>query len=104
VRPADLDDPARARLARAILALPRRSLRTSGTTNDPDLVRRLAARGMPRDARRFHVYAREGLPCWRCGTKIRRIDVGGRGVYWCAHCQPDVPVGGLAIRKDASNL
>jgi endonuclease-8 len=101
VRPADLDAPTRARLAEAILALPRQSLRTSGTTNDPAVVRRLAATGTPRAARRFRVYDRQGLPCWTCGTLVQRIDVGGRGVYWCPRCQPDVPVGGGAIRRVA---
>jgi endonuclease-8 len=104
MRPADLDDPARARLARAILALPRQSLRTSGTTNDLTLVRHLSGHGMPRAAARFRVYARERLPCWTCGTPILRVDVRGRGVYWCPTCQPDLPVGGVAIRRAASTM
>jgi formamidopyrimidine-DNA glycosylase len=37
---------------------------------------------------RFLVHLREGEPCGRCGTRIRKIVVGGRGTYVCEHCQP----------------
>jgi formamidopyrimidine-DNA glycosylase len=33
------------------------------------------------------VYGREGEPCHRCGTLIRRITQGGRSTYFCARCQ-----------------
>ena len=33
------------------------------------------------------VYGREGLPCLRCGTPIERIELGGRGTYFCPRCQ-----------------
>lgn len=33
------------------------------------------------------VYGREGLPCRVCGTPIERIELGGRGTYFCPHCQ-----------------
>jgi formamidopyrimidine-DNA glycosylase len=36
---------------------------------------------------RFAVYDREGDPCSRCGTKIRRIPQAGRSTYYCPHCQ-----------------
>jgi formamidopyrimidine-DNA glycosylase len=36
---------------------------------------------------RFEVYDREGLPCSRCGTAIRRIVQVGRSTYFCPHCQ-----------------
>jgi formamidopyrimidine-DNA glycosylase len=36
---------------------------------------------------RFHVYDREGQPCHRCGTAIRRIPQGGRSTYYCPLCQ-----------------
>lgn len=36
---------------------------------------------------RFAVYDREGLPCRRCGTAIRRIVQGGRSTYFCPRCQ-----------------
>jgi len=33
------------------------------------------------------VYDREGKPCRRCGTRIRRIEQGGRSSYYCPSCQ-----------------
>jgi formamidopyrimidine-DNA glycosylase len=33
------------------------------------------------------VYNRAGLPCTRCGEKIQRTAIGGRGTYYCAACQ-----------------
>lgn len=33
------------------------------------------------------VHGREGEPCIRCGTTIRKIRVGGRGTYFCPRCQ-----------------
>jgi formamidopyrimidine-DNA glycosylase len=43
------------------------------------------ARGSFQD--RFLVHRREGEPCPRCGTTIRKLVVGGRGTYVCEHCQ-----------------
>jgi formamidopyrimidine-DNA glycosylase len=36
---------------------------------------------------RFAVYDREGEPCPRCSTKIRRIVQAGRSTYFCPKCQ-----------------
>lgn len=36
----------------------------------------------------FKVHRRAGEPCPRCGTAIEKIKVGGRGTYFCPHCQP----------------
>ncbi|GAA1349570.1 Fpg/Nei family DNA glycosylase [Falsarthrobacter nasiphocae] len=37
------------------------------------------------------VYGREGAPCFRCGTPVRREDLPGlaaaRRVFWCPRCQ-----------------
>src|SRR6266478_4994462 len=35
----------------------------------------------------WQVYEREGEPCIKCGTRIRRMTHGGRSTYWCAKCQ-----------------
>jgi formamidopyrimidine-DNA glycosylase len=35
----------------------------------------------------WQVYEREGEPCVKCGTKIRRATHGGRSTYWCPRCQ-----------------
>ncbi len=33
------------------------------------------------------VYNRKDLPCFICKDKIKRIEVGGRGTYYCPTCQ-----------------
>jgi formamidopyrimidine-DNA glycosylase len=40
---------------------------------------------------RTWVYDREGLPCRRCGTPIRRIVQGQRSTYYCPACQRQRP-------------
>ena len=87
-RPADLDGDARARLAKAIVTLPRRSYRSGGITTSAALARTLAARGVSWAARRFLAYDRAGEPCRTCGSAVRRREVAGRGWFYCPACQP----------------
>lgn len=35
----------------------------------------------------FLVYKKNGQPCKKCGTKIKKIKLGGRGTYYCPRCQ-----------------
>ncbi len=35
----------------------------------------------------FLAYGRTGEPCDRCGSEIRRTEVGGRGTFFCPKCQ-----------------
>lgn len=35
----------------------------------------------------FLVYGQEGKPCAKCGEKIKKFSLGGRGTYWCSNCQ-----------------
>lgn len=35
----------------------------------------------------FVVYGREGEKCIKCGTKIEKIKLGGRGTFFCPKCQ-----------------
>ncbi|MCR4428498.1 MAG: DNA-formamidopyrimidine glycosylase [Caldiserica bacterium] len=35
----------------------------------------------------LQVHRKEGQACPRCGTKIQRIEVEGRGTYFCPRCQ-----------------
>jgi formamidopyrimidine-DNA glycosylase len=37
---------------------------------------------------RFRVYNREGEPCPRCGTPVKKMRAAGRGTYVCERCQP----------------
>jgi len=36
---------------------------------------------------RLRVYGRGGMNCLRCGQVIERMEVGGRGTYFCPRCQ-----------------
>jgi formamidopyrimidine-DNA glycosylase len=36
-----------------------------------------------------YVYRRQGLPCRRCGTRVRTQVMAGRNLFWCPVCQPD---------------
>ena len=47
---------------------------------------------------RHRAYGREGKPCFRCGTKIRRAIVAGRSSFFCPRCQA-APRRGRASRK-----
>jgi formamidopyrimidine-DNA glycosylase len=38
--------------------------------------------------RSLDAYGRQGLPCHRCGTPIRREQFMNRSSYSCPHCQP----------------
>lgn len=35
----------------------------------------------------FLVYKKTGQPCTRCGARIKKIKIGGRGTYYCPKCQ-----------------
>lgn len=83
--PSELAAPQVRKLARELLAIPRRSYATRGI--EP-------AGGMRADyltdtpaGFRFAVFDREGLPCPACGTRIRRQESGARRLYYCPKCQ-----------------
>ncbi|MFI6266790.1 zinc finger domain-containing protein [Micromonospora sp. NPDC051006] len=40
-----------------------------------------------------YVYGRRAQPCRRCGTAIRKQELGERVTYWCPRCQPELPAG-----------
>jgi formamidopyrimidine-DNA glycosylase len=43
----------------------------------------------------FQAYGRTDEPCYRCGTAIHRIVLGGRSTHFCPNCQPLEPANGL---------
>ncbi len=44
--------------------------------------------GQPGEYQRHHrAYGREGKPCFRCKTQIKRVIVAGRSSYFCPQCQ-----------------
>jgi endonuclease VIII len=86
-RIADLDLSKRVSLAKAALDLTRQSYRTDGITNDLAIARRLKNQGVSYAQFRHWVFDRAGKKCHVCAGVIDRIDISGRGLYWCARCQ-----------------
>jgi len=85
LRPAgELDVEELARLHRALRAVLRKGIERQGSTLR-DYVTPDGEGGAMQDE--FHVYGRLGEPCDRCGRPIERIVVGGRGTWFCPHCQ-----------------
>ncbi|HEX7061394.1 MAG TPA: DNA-formamidopyrimidine glycosylase family protein [Woeseiaceae bacterium] len=62
-------------------------IRFGGITNSAARVKALEDLGLPRDDYRFSVFGREGQPCHRCGTTVRRRTAASRRLYWCPTCQ-----------------
>jgi endonuclease-8 len=86
-RPGDLERGELGRLARETLAVTRRSYLTGGITLTPRLAAAAGRASRNYERRRFFVFARDGLPCYRCGEKVRRDTLGSRRIYWCPACQ-----------------
>jgi formamidopyrimidine-DNA glycosylase len=86
-RPADaLTRPAAHRLLGHVRDVLREALRAGGTSFDSLYVNVNGESGY--FDRALHAYGREGEPCDRCGTPIRREAFMNRSSYSCPHCQP----------------
>lgn len=86
-RIAELSVAKRLRLAEAALDLTRQSYRTRGITNDMAIAQKLKSQGVSYGRYRHWVFDRDGEKCHVCAGAIERINVSGRGLYWCARCQ-----------------
>lgn len=84
MRTQKLTEAGAARLARAIREVLERALENGGTTL-ADFVDADGTAGENADY--LWVYAREGQPCPRCKTAIRRSVLAGRATYECPKCQ-----------------
>ncbi len=89
----ELDREQQRKLAETILALPRQSFRTGGITNDMARAELLLETGASFEEARFHVFRRQGLPCYRCGERIEKFSQAGQACYRCPACQPDRQAG-----------
>ena len=71
-------------LLKAVIKVLERSIKMGGTT----LRDFVSANGEPGYFRQvLCVYEREGQPCRRCHTPIRRIVLTARSTYYCPRCQ-----------------
>lgn len=89
-RPAELKPAEINRLSRETLRISRRSYRTRGVTTAPGLAKSLKKRGLSYGQYRFYVFARTGLPCYRCEVEIERRSMGSRNIFVCPECQSNV--------------
>ena len=87
-KPANLSRRQRGALARSTLEISLRAYEQAGVTNTPGRVRTLKRQGYSKRDYRFSVFDREDLPCYRCGTRIVRVNVSSRRLYYCPQCQP----------------
>jgi formamidopyrimidine-DNA glycosylase len=80
----DLSNKEKQRLFFAIKKVLNEAIRYGGSSVD-DYVRLSGRKG---DYTSKHkVYDRQGEPCLVCKTMIKRINLGGRGTYFCPKCQ-----------------
>jgi formamidopyrimidine-DNA glycosylase len=82
---AGLKRPDVTRLLAAVREVLAASLRAGGTSFDALYVSTDGVSGLFQ--RRLEVYGREGEPCSRCGTAIRRDAFMNRSSYYCPRCQ-----------------
>jgi formamidopyrimidine-DNA glycosylase len=79
-----LDPGAVRQLVRRLRRLLTRAIRAGGSS----LRDHVDADGAPGTFQNAHrVYGRSGQPCPRCGTRLERSTVAGRGTSWCRRCQ-----------------
>ncbi|HEX5478130.1 MAG TPA: bifunctional DNA-formamidopyrimidine glycosylase/DNA-(apurinic or apyrimidinic site) lyase [Dehalococcoidia bacterium] len=78
-----------ARLHAGILQALRMGIDARGSSLGTTLRDHINVDGVPGENQRtVQAYGREGEPCYRCGTAMRRIKVGGRSSVFCPKCQP----------------
>ncbi|MDD5251068.1 MAG: bifunctional DNA-formamidopyrimidine glycosylase/DNA-(apurinic or apyrimidinic site) lyase [Patescibacteria group bacterium] len=73
-----------ARLREAVVTSLKNSIRRRGTSADNyfDLYGKEGT-----NVRYLNAYGREGEPCPRCGTPLKKIRLAGRGTVYCPKCQ-----------------
>jgi len=74
-------------LFNAIETVLKKGIETGGAS-ERDYINVLGGKGSYQ--KHFQVYGKDGKPCVRCGTIIKRIVLGGRGTFFCPQCQPEV--------------
>jgi formamidopyrimidine-DNA glycosylase len=83
-RASDLSEEEVERLHGSIVAELRRGLELGGSS-EMAFLHLDGSEGRYQES--FQVKGRKGRPCLVCATPIERIEVGGRGTYFCPRCQ-----------------
>lgn len=79
-----LNDVEIGELFRAIKSIISEGLKYDGTSDDFYILPNALKGNYQKHVK---VYHREGLPCLRCGTALKRIKHGGRSSFFCPQCQ-----------------
>lgn len=87
MRPRDLHDVERRRLAEAILRMLQRAYTLKGMTNDPERAERLKRHGWTFGQRRHMVFNRESQACHECDGPVVKTAMASRRLYFCPSCQ-----------------
>lgn len=77
--------PEMKRLCAAMQQVVEKGIELGGATAHGEYVNVAGLAGKYQEVMR--VYGRKGEPCLNCGTSIEKIKLGGRGTYFCPHCQ-----------------
>ncbi len=86
-RPGDLSPADRRRLIHAVKDVTVRAYERAGVTLD-ERGRKQAKELAERGRKRHYVFGRANRPCYRCRTKVEKIEKAGRRLYLCPVCQP----------------
>lgn len=81
-----LTDQEAKKLREAIIKVLKEAIRYKGTTDRDEAYRQLSGKTGEYQSR-LQVYGKAGEPCPGCSGKIKRIDLGGRGTFFCPQCQ-----------------
>ena len=82
----DLSDEEISKLHKNLIRVMKEGIKMGGATaSDERFVDVYGLGG--RYQEKFKIYDREGEKCRRCGEKVRKIKLGGRGTYFCSRCQ-----------------
>lgn len=74
------------KLREAILKVLEKAIKHKGTSDKDEAFRQIT--GEQGEFQNFlQVYGKEGEKCPRCGGIIKRINLGGRGTFYCEGCQ-----------------
>lgn len=81
-----LEDKEISKLYKSLIRVIKEGIRMGGATaSDEKFVSVYGLGG--RYQEKFRVYDKQGEKCVKCGKKIKKIKLGGRGTYFCPKCQ-----------------
>ena len=86
-KPIELSLAELGKLARCTLTVTQRAYQTGGITNPVKYHRRLKSQGKHREVYRFATFERDGKACYQCDTRIKRVEISARRLFYCPQCQ-----------------